>query len=59
MDYQTEITKVKELLAKAKDVLIVTHESPTDDSIGSSLALYLGLTSLGKKVTVRIMFRAG
>ena len=52
MDYQTEITKVKELLAKAKDVLIVTHESPTDDSIGSSLALYLGLTSLGKKVTV-------
>lgn len=52
MDYQTEITKVKDLLAKAKDVLIVTHESPTDDSIGSSLALYLGLTSLGKKVTI-------
>lgn len=52
MDYQTEVTKAKDLLAKAKDVLIVTHESPTDDSIGSSLALYLGLTSLGKKVTV-------
>jgi len=52
MDYQTEVTKVKDLLAKAKDILIVTHESPTDDSIGSSLALYLGLISLGKKVTI-------
>ncbi len=52
MDYQAEVTKVKDLLAKAKDVLVVTHENPTDDSIGSSLALYLGLTSLGKKVTI-------
>lgn len=52
MDYQTEVTKVKDLLAKAKDVLIVTHEKPTDDSVGSSLALCLGLASLGKKVTV-------
>lgn len=52
MDYQTEVTKVKDLLTKAKDVLIVTHEKPTDDSIGSSLALSLGLVSLGKKVTV-------
>lgn len=52
MDYQTEITKVKDLLAKAKDVLIVTHENPTDDSVGASLALYLGLISLGKKVTL-------
>lgn len=52
MDYQTEITKIKELLAKAKDVLIVTHENPNDDSVGASLALYLGLVSLGKKVTV-------
>lgn len=52
MDYQTEVTKVKDLLAKAKDVLIVTHEKPTDDSVGSSLALCLGLVSLGKKVTV-------
>ncbi|MDP1722839.1 MAG: DHH family phosphoesterase [Candidatus Gottesmanbacteria bacterium] len=52
MDYQTEITKVKDLLAKAKDILIVTHENPNDDSVGASLALYLGLVSLGKKVTV-------
>lgn len=52
MDYQAEVTKLKELLAKAKDVLIVTHENPTDDSVGASLALSLGLVSLGKKVTV-------
>lgn len=52
MDYQTEITKVKDILTKVKDVLIVTHENPNDDSVGSSLALYLGLISLGKKVTI-------
>lgn len=52
MDYATEVTKVKDLLTKAKDVLIVTHESPTDDSVGSALALYLGLVSMGKKVTI-------
>ena len=52
MDIPTDITKVKELLDKAHNVLIVTHENPTDDSMGSTLALYLGLTSLGKKVTV-------
>ncbi len=52
MDYQTEVTKVKELLVKAKDVLVVTHADPTDDSMGASLALYLGLVSLGKKVTI-------
>ncbi|MBI3955851.1 hypothetical protein HY339_01195 [Candidatus Gottesmanbacteria bacterium] len=52
MDYQTEVTKVKDLLAKAKDVLVVTHENPTDDSVGSALALYLGLVSMGKKVTI-------
>lgn len=52
MDYQTEVTKVKELLAKAKDVLILTHLGADGDSIGASLALSLGLQSLGKKVTV-------
>ncbi|MBI5449219.1 DHH family phosphoesterase [Candidatus Gottesmanbacteria bacterium] len=52
MDFTADITKVKELLDKARNVLIVTHENPTDDSMGSALALYLGLTSLGKKVAV-------
>jgi c-di-AMP phosphodiesterase-like protein len=52
MDFTNDITKIKGLLETAQDVLIVTHEHPTHDSIGSALALSLGLTSLGKKVTV-------
>jgi len=46
------LTKIKELLDKVQEVLIVTHDNPTFDSIGSSLALSLGLSGLGKKVTV-------
>lgn len=52
MDFANDIAKIKELLEKAQDVLIVTHERPTGDSVGSALALYLGLTGLGKRVTV-------
>ncbi|HUD19480.1 MAG TPA: DHH family phosphoesterase [Patescibacteria group bacterium] len=52
MDYTHDITTIKDLLDKASDVLLVTHEHPTFDSMGSTLALYLGLTGLGKKVTV-------
>lgn len=52
MDIQGDIQKVKELVEKAQDVLVVTHENPTPDSIGASLALYLGLTALGKRVTI-------
>lgn len=52
MDTQVDFAKIKEVLDKAAEVLIVTHEKPTFDSIGSSLALSLGLSGLGKKVTV-------
>ena len=52
MDLTGDITRVKELLDKATNVVIVTHEHPTFDSIGSALTLSMGLTSLGKKVTV-------
>lgn len=52
MDFSNDITKIKELLDKSPEVLIVMHERPTFDSVGSALALSLGLTSLGKKVTV-------
>lgn len=52
MDFQADIVKIKELIDKATEVLIVTHERPTFDSIGSSLALSLGLAGLGKKVVV-------
>lgn len=52
MDFTNDIQKVKDLLEKSQDVLIVTHERPTFDSMGSTLALYLGLVSLGKRVAV-------
>ncbi len=52
MDFANDVNKIKELLEKSQDVLIVTHEHPTADSMGSTLALYLGLTGLGKRVTV-------
>ncbi len=52
MDLTTEITKVKELLDKATNVVIAIHEHPTFDAVGSALTLSLGLQSLGKKVTV-------
>ncbi len=52
MDFQTEFPKIKELVDKARDILILTHEKPTFDSIGSSLSLYLGFLSLGKRVTI-------
>lgn len=52
MDAQADVIKVKDVLDKASEMLVVTHEKPTADSIGSSLALSLGLSGLGKKVTV-------
>ncbi|MCL4360672.1 hypothetical protein M1555_05485 [Patescibacteria group bacterium] len=49
---QADIARAKELLDKATEVLILTHEHPSPDSIGSALSLALGLIGLGKKVTV-------
>jgi nanoRNase/pAp phosphatase (c-di-AMP/oligoRNAs hydrolase) len=45
---------ITDILQKANTILIATHENPTADSIGSTLSLYLALTSLGKKVTVAL-----
>lgn len=52
MDLQKDIARVKELVDGVKSVLVVTHENPTADSVGSALATYLGLVGLGKLVTV-------
>ncbi len=52
MDFANDIQKVKELLDKSQDILIVTHERPTADSVGSALALYLALANMGKRVTI-------
>lgn len=52
MDYETALQKAKDLVTSAKEIVIVTHTNPTMDSMGGSLALLLGLVSLGKKATV-------
>ncbi len=44
---------VKEI-NNAKNIVILTHEMPDGDAIGSSLALYTGLKQLGKDVDVLI-----
>jgi phosphoesterase RecJ-like protein len=45
---------IKEYIAKVKSILIITHEDPDGDAIGSSLALMHALRKLGKIVTVLI-----
>jgi len=40
-----------ELIGKSKNILLVAHEKPDGDALGSLIALYLVLNKLGKKVT--------
>ena len=39
---------------KAKDIIILTHNNPDGDAIGSSLAVYNALKKAGKNVDVVI-----
>ena len=48
------IDNIIEEIDKAKNIVILTHETPDGDAIGSSLALYAGLKQLGKDVDVII-----
>jgi len=48
----TDILRIKDLTAQAKDVLILTHNDPTADSIGSALALYVAMKNMGKHVVI-------
>ena len=43
----TDINQVKQWLTSAKNIVITAHKSPDGDSIGSSLALYHYLKTLG------------
>jgi len=52
MDYETALQKAKSMVAAAKEIVVVTRANPTMDSMGGSLALMLGVVSLGKKATV-------
>ena len=48
------IDNIKEEINKAKSIVILTHENPDGDAIGSSLSLYLALKKLNKNVDVII-----
>jgi len=45
---------IKEEIIKANKIVILTHEFPDGDAIGSSMAMYLFLKGLGKEVDVVI-----
>jgi bifunctional oligoribonuclease and PAP phosphatase NrnA len=47
-----QVKKIKALLSKPKNIVIVTHWSPDGDAIGSSLGLYNYLLKKKHKVTV-------
>lgn len=51
---QHTIQILRDYVEKAKDVVILSHERPSADSIGSILTLSLALQSLGKKATIAI-----
>lgn len=46
------LDNILEEIRKADDIVILTHENPDGDAIGSSLALYGALKGLGKNVDV-------
>ena len=43
------LDKIKEEIEKAEKIVILTHENPDGDAIGSALALYKALEKMGKK----------
>ncbi|MBE5805934.1 MAG: bifunctional oligoribonuclease/PAP phosphatase NrnA [Clostridiales bacterium] len=48
------IDNIKEEIEKAQDIVVLTHECPDGDAVGSALAMYLTLKKLGKQVDVII-----
>ena len=48
------LDNIKEEIFESKNIVILTHEVPDGDAVGSSLAMYMGLKQLGKEVDVII-----
>ena len=48
------LDNIKEEIEKANSIVILTHENPDGDAIGSSLAMYNALKSINKEVDVII-----
>jgi hypothetical protein len=49
---QTALSKIPEVLAKANSGVIILPMNPTQDAVAAATSLYLGLTKLGKNVTL-------
>ena len=52
MNSEIEFSEIIEKITSSRKIVILTHESPDGDAIGSSLAVYHGLKQLGKEVVV-------
>ena len=48
------LDNIKEEIEKAQTVVILTHESPDGDAIGSSMAMYHAILQMGKDVDIVI-----
>jgi len=46
------LDNIKEEILNSRNIVILTHEVPDGDAIGSSLAMYLALKQIGKEVDV-------
>ena len=45
----TTLDNIVEEIKKAESIVVLTHETPDGDAIGSSLAMYNALKQIGKK----------
>ncbi len=48
---EAEVRKFQAAVEKANKILVTTHQKPDGDAVGSTLALSIGLSKLGKQVT--------
>lgn len=48
------VDNILEEIKKAKTIVILTHENPDGDAVGSSLAMYMALQKMGKEVDLII-----
>ena len=48
----TTLDNIVEEIKKAESIVVLTHETPDGDAIGSSLAMYNALKQIGKKVDI-------
>lgn len=52
MDLKQQLTKLKNILANARNVIIFLPANPNYDQLAAGLGLYLGLLKQGKQVTI-------